>query len=86
MSSRTQTHSATENEPISGSDGTSGRQDRPGAVSDQNGEEAEGGHHENGEPSERHTQASSGDADNPTGRPGAAGEGSQSTGHPDNAG
>jgi hypothetical protein len=86
MSSRTNTHSAPEKEPISAGDGTSGRQDPPGAVSDQNGEEAERGHHENGEPPEPQTQATSGKTDNPSGAPGAAGEGSQSTGHPDNAG
>jgi hypothetical protein len=61
--------------------------DPPGAVSNQNGEEAESGHREDGTHPEPRT----------SGRPakkreqrrsstGAAGEGSQSTGHPHNAG
>lgn len=61
--------------------------DPPGAVSNQNGEEAQSGHREDGAHPEPRT----------TGEPpkkhrandrhsGAAGEGSQSTGHPQNAG
>lgn len=60
--------------------------DPPGAVSNQNGEEAESGHREDethpeprtsGEPPKKHSDSE---------HTGAAGEGSQSTGHPDNAG
>jgi hypothetical protein len=61
--------------------------DPPGAVSDQNGEEAQSAHRSDGTHPEPRT----------SGRPpkkhderdqtyGAAGEGRQSTGHPDNAG
>jgi hypothetical protein len=61
--------------------------DPPGAVSNQNGEEAQSGHRKDGTHPEPRT----------SGRParnrgkrsdstGAAGEGSQSTGHPHNAG
>jgi hypothetical protein len=63
-------------------------QDPPGAVSSQNQEEAESGHRgpetqperRKGEDSEQRPEQSSG------GSAGEAGEGSQSTGHPDNAG
>ncbi|HEX3616476.1 MAG TPA: hypothetical protein VHU61_08060 [Solirubrobacteraceae bacterium] len=61
--------------------------DPPGAVSDQNGEEAESGHREDGTHPEPRT---SGDApkrhESDESSTGAAGEGSQSTGHRHNAG
>jgi len=62
--------------------------DLPGAVSSQNGEEAESGHRGVGSeagsrPVADGNGAGNGDAGSP---PGASGEGSQATGHPDNAG
>jgi hypothetical protein len=62
--------------------------DPPGAVSNQNQEEAESGHREDGTHPEPRT---SGREPEKKGKPaerhgGAAGEGSQSTGHPDSAG
>lgn len=58
----------------------------PGAVSNQNQEEAESGHRDD----ETHPEPRSKDGPDASGKrersSGASGEGSQSTGHPDNAG
>jgi hypothetical protein len=58
---------------------TFGDQEPPGAVSDQNGEEAEPEHDDGKDAEERSSRAGSGSS-------GASSEGSQSTGHPQNAG
>lgn len=78
------TDASTEHDPAS---------DPPGAVSDQNGEEAQSGHREDGEHPERRTGGRStrehgehNDGEDGGKSTGAAGEGSQSTGHPRNAG
>jgi hypothetical protein len=63
----------------SSSEKTHDGQDLPGAVSNQNAEEAESGHGSNADAHRHAPRPDDGD-------PGAAGEGSQSTGHPDNAG
>jgi hypothetical protein len=64
--------------------------DPPGAVSDQNGEEAQSGHREDGTHPEPRTSGKEPDehAERGSHEPstGAAGEGSQSTGHRHNAG
>ncbi len=60
--------------------------DPPGAVSDQNGEEAQSGHREDGTHPEPRTSGSPPKQRDRTRSSGAAGEGSQSTGHPRNAG
>ena len=61
--------------------------DPPGAVSDQNGEEAQSGHRDDGTHPEPRTGGERPSEDEPE-HPnrGAAGEGSQSTGHRRNAG
>lgn len=69
--------------------------DPPGAVSNQNGEEAEAAHRADGEgakpaapvedPDNAGAGGSGADAERSS-SPGAAGEGSQATGHPANAG
>jgi hypothetical protein len=67
-------------------------EDLPGAVSAQNGEEAESGHRDGSEQPEPRTGArgseagADGGSGSAPGGPGAAGEGSQATGHPKNAG
>ncbi|HEY5316416.1 MAG TPA: hypothetical protein VIJ20_00445 [Solirubrobacteraceae bacterium] len=64
----------------------------PGAVSSQNQEEAEAGHAADDErpdgqaPDSAEQGAGGGEAESPDSAPGAASEGSQATGHPDNAG
>lgn len=64
--------------------------DPPGAVSDQNGEEAQSGHREDGTHPEPRTADEEPEQHRKHGSKspstGAAGEGSQSTGHPRNAG
>jgi hypothetical protein len=65
--------------------------DPPGAVSNQNQEEAEGGHAGagGGEPSTDGARGDSGNGapdESSDSVPGAASEGSQATGHPENAG
>jgi hypothetical protein len=68
------------------------RADPPGAVSNQNQEEAEAGHAASGEKSGSGAEGSSGEsgapapADSGGSTSGAASEGSQATGHPENAG
>ncbi len=68
---------------------TFGQEDPPGAVSDQNSEEAEAGHpgDGSGRPTneDRHADEARTEGDDSS-RSGAAGEGSQSTGNPANAG
>lgn len=66
----------------SGQDGS----DPPGAVSNQNQEEAEGGHADAGEKSARVGSGSQEPDESAGSEPGAASEGSQATGHPENAG
>ncbi|MDQ6821591.1 MAG: hypothetical protein M3076_14860 [Actinomycetota bacterium] len=61
---------------------TFGTQDPPKGVSNQNGEEAEAPHGDSGTKS-RVGERDTSDSD---GRKGGAGEGSQATGHPKNAG
>jgi hypothetical protein len=56
----------------------------PGSVSDQNAEEAEPGHDGGGAGETRRRPGDAGGGDASSG--GEAGEGSQSTGHPDSAG
>jgi hypothetical protein len=56
----------------------------PGSVSDQNAEEAEPGHDGGDEGETRRRPGEAGGGDPSSG--GEAGEGSQSTGHPDSAG
>jgi hypothetical protein len=67
--------------------------DPPGAVSDQNNEENQSGHREDGTHPEPRTSGETPGQREPDGEPGAgksasgaAGEGSQSTGHRHNAG
>jgi len=64
--------------------------DPPGAVSDQNGEEAQSGHREDGTHPEPRTSGKEpskhGEHGSPEPSTGAAGEGSQSTGYRRNAG
>jgi hypothetical protein len=62
---------------------TYGDEDPPEGVSDQNAEEAEGQHGGGADSDQQGTQPRE---DDPSERPGASGEGSQSTGHPENAG
>ena len=71
---------------------TYGDESPPGGVSDQNTEEAEG-QHGSGAGGEQHGSGAGGEQhgaepreDDGAERSGASGEGSQSTGHPDNAG
>jgi hypothetical protein len=61
--------------------------DPPGAVSDQNGEEAQSGHRKDGTHPEPRTSGKTPEQhESDESSTGAAGEGSQSTGHPRNAG
>jgi hypothetical protein len=60
--------------------------DPPGAVSDQNHEEAQSGHREDGTHPEPRTSDKASEEHESDDSTGAAGEGSQSTGHRDNAG
>ncbi|MDQ6605758.1 MAG: hypothetical protein M3Z06_04330 [Actinomycetota bacterium] len=69
----------------SDTDETFGEQDPPGAVSDQNAEEAEGGQPDGGASKSSKSGQKRPDAEKSS-SPGAAGEGSQSTGNPGNAG
>jgi hypothetical protein len=61
--------------------------DPPAAVSNQNQEQAEAGHAaEGGRPDKGEDDAEPGSDSDSGSRPGAASEGSQATGHPQNAG
>lgn len=61
--------------------------DPPGTVSDQNNEEGQSGHRPDGtHPEPRTSDKEPKKHERPDPSRGAAGEGSQSTGHPDNAG
>ncbi len=65
---------------------TFGTQEPPGAVSNQNAEEAEAPHGEDAGLNKREDRRGDGASRGGRGRPGGAGEGSQSTGNPKNAG
>ncbi|MGI8573336.1 MAG: hypothetical protein ACR2L9_12030 [Solirubrobacteraceae bacterium] len=62
---------------------TFGTQDPPKGVSNQNGEEAEAPH---ADPGPKKSRAGERDTSDSDGRKGGAGEGSQATGNPKNAG
>lgn len=65
---------------------TFGSQETPGAVSNQNAEEAEAPHGEDPGASRHHSPPTDRAARGRRGQPGGAGEGSQANGNPRNAG